>query len=328
MRFSQRIPVVIIAVAALVLINTHHLTPPHSPQIITDHVGRSIPIPHRIEKVYATSQSGSLLIYALDPNLLLGWNTALSPEMEFILGTKAGGLPVLGTWNQLYQTADLDQVAGLKPDLVVHLAAPDLPNLDLAERIEDELGIPSIVVDGSLEAVPLTLRWLGELFGCQIRAQALALFAENTLTRLELFRDNLDSNPISVHIIGDTAKIDLDALALAGVTLFDAYSMGHADQVLIIPDPIRDLSREIMKNPPPGAQHALIEGAVYELPTVPQNWLTPNSILRLLGVEWLAQTAYPHIFNEDLAAKFQEFMEVFYEVRVPVETAQLIANQN
>ena len=80
MRFSQRIPVVIIAVAALVLINTHHLTPPHSPQIITDHVGRSILIPHRIEKVYATSQSGSLLIYALDPNLLLGWNTALSPR--------------------------------------------------------------------------------------------------------------------------------------------------------------------------------------------------------------------------------------------------------
>ena len=78
MRFSQRIPVVVIAVFALVLTSTYTLTPPHSPQTIIDHVGRSVPIPHRIEKVYATSQSGSLLIYALNPALLLGWNTAFT----------------------------------------------------------------------------------------------------------------------------------------------------------------------------------------------------------------------------------------------------------
>lgn len=328
MRFSQRIPVVVIAVFALVLTTTYTLTPPHSPQTIIDHVGRSVPIPHRIEKVYATSQSGSLLIYALNPALLLGWNTALSPEMDFILGSKAGGLPVLGTWDQLYQTVDLDQVAVLHPDLVVHLAEPDLPNLGLAEAIEAELGIPTIVVDGSFEALPRSMRWLGELFGCQVRAQALALYAENTLMKLEILRNETKETPAAVYLVGDSTKIDLDTLPIAGLSDVQTDSSLQADRILIIPDPIRDPYRELIKNPPPQAQKALDEGEIYELPTVPQNWLTPNSILRLVGVEWLAQMAYPGLYSGDPAAKFQEFMEVFYEVRVPMETALRIARQN
>ena len=34
---------------------------------------------------------GVFLVYALNPELLLGWNVSLSPSLEFILGSPARG---------------------------------------------------------------------------------------------------------------------------------------------------------------------------------------------------------------------------------------------
>ena len=94
--------------------------------------------------------------------------------------------------------------------------------------------------------------------------------------------------------------------------------------ILIIPDPIVDLRRELAKQPPPQAVSALSAGRVYEIPTVPINWLTPGSLFRLLCAEWLAQTAYPDLYSVNLAWRLQEFMEVFYEVQLSEKVAQTI----
>ena len=191
MRPAQRILVLLAAAITLVLMLPQTLAPPHDLGTVTDHVGRSVPVPPRINKVYATTQAGSLLVYALNPELLLGWNVSLSPSLEFILGSPARELPVLGTWDQVYKTIHLDLIAALQPDIVVHVATPDLPTLELVQQVEEELGIPTVVVDGSLEAIPLTLRFLGELVGRTVRADVLALYAQNILAGLETMRAGL-----------------------------------------------------------------------------------------------------------------------------------------
>lgn len=318
MRFFRRIIVLMIAACALVLFCTQMLTPPNYPRVIIDHVGRAVPVPHEIRKVYATTQAGSMLVYALNPELLLAWNTALPPNMEYVFGNKARALPTLGTWDDVYKTVQLDEIAALKPDVVIHLAVPDLPTLDLAIQIEEALGIPTVVVDGSLEAIPSSLRFLSQILGSQVRADALALFAENSLNRLAVMVENLPRDPTSVYIAGKTNTLDLKtALRLTGVK--ESPSNFQADLVLIAPDPILDLSRTLLRDPPPQAEKAIANGAVYQIPTVPQNWFAAGSLFRLLGIEWLAQTAYPELFPLDVAEKYREFMEVFYEVRLSDE---------
>lgn len=322
MRLAQRILALAAAAVTLVLVLAQTLTRPNYPRTIADHVGRTVLIPHRIEKVYATTESGSLLVYALDPDLLLGWNTDLSPTWEFVLGSKARALPVLGTWDQVYKTIQLDRIAELKPDIVLHVAVPDLPTLDLVHQVEAELGIPTVVVDGTLEAIPRTLRWVGELFGREVRGDILALYAETILNNLRAFRENLPGEPRRAHVVGNTAKVDLsDALPLAGITAAPSTEQ-TSHMVLIVPDPILDLRREIEKNPPSHLAQLIAAGRVYQIPTVPANWLSSGSLLRLLAVEWLAQTAYPDMYDVDLKARFQEFMEVFYEVRLPDQVAK------
>ncbi len=322
MRPAQRIIALTAEAFTLVLVLAQALAPPHYPRSVTDHVGRSVPVPHKIEKVYATTESGSLLVYALDPELLLGWNVDPSPTWEFVLGNKSRALPILGSWDKVYKTIHLDHIAALQPDLVLHVAVPDLPTLDLVEQVEQELGIPTIVVDGSLEAIPKTLRWLGKLLGRDVRGGILAMYADNTLARLTSFREGLSGSPARTYVVGNTGKVDLaDAFRLAGLREA-GLNQNPIHMVLIVPDPILDLRWEMRKNPPLEISGLVAEGKVYQIPTVPTNWLTPGSLFRLLGVEWLAQAAYPELYTEDLPEKFAEFMEVFYEVRLPEKVAE------
>ena len=91
--------------------------------------------------------------------------------------------------------------------------------------------------------------------------------------------------------------------------------------VLIVPDPILDLRRKLKRI------HRPIWPSSSRRPCLPDsngtaNWLSSGSLLRLLAVEWLAQTAYPDVYDVDLKARFQEFMEVFYEVRLPDQVAK------
>ena len=237
MRPAQRILVLLAAAITLVLMLPQTLAPPHDLGTVTDHVGRSVPVPPRINKVYATTQAGSLLVYALNPELLLGWNVSLSPSLEFILGSPARELPVLGTWDQVYKTIHLDLIAALQPDIVVHVATPDLPTLELVQQVEEELGIPTVVVDGSLEAIPLTLRFLGELVGRTVRADVLALYAQNILAGLETMRAGLPAERRTVHIVGDAVE-SIARSPHGRYRQVNSYNQQPADMILIIPDPL------------------------------------------------------------------------------------------
>ena len=64
-------------------------------------------------------------------------------------------------------------------------------------------------MDGSLEAIPLTLRFLGELVGRTVRADVLALYAQNILAGLETMRAGLPAERRTVHIVGDAGRVDL-----------------------------------------------------------------------------------------------------------------------
>ena len=71
---------------------------------LADHGGRSISLPSNINKVYATTEAGLFLAYALNPDCILGWNRGLSPELEFAIQPQYHALPTLGTWDQTFQT--------------------------------------------------------------------------------------------------------------------------------------------------------------------------------------------------------------------------------
>lgn len=281
---------------------------------LQDDGGRQISLPPEINKVYATTEAGLFLIYALKPDAVLGWNRGLSPQLEFAIEPQYHHLPTLGTWDQEYQTAQVDLILDLKPDLILHYAPVDEANRHIANEIEKTMGTPVMLVDNSIQALPRSLQLVGRLLGKEPRGQALATYVENNLERISNFqRMQAGYGLIPVHLVSSHRVGYFDELlSLAGMeemTVWDDQPP-FPDFVLIMPHSVKDPYGVIEKD---GHKR------IYQIPTFPANWLEPGSIFGLLGLEWLLSIAHPTTYPVDLAETYQMFMEVFFQVNITPE---------
>lgn len=303
-----------IAILALLLVLICPLSADDStpaPIEIVDHGGRSVTLPSIIEKVYATTEAGSFLVYALNPESLLGWNRGLSPQLEFTVQSIYHDLPTVGTWDLEYYTVCPDKLAKLAPDLIIHYAPADEKNIDLVDEISLVLGTPVLLIDSSIGTLPEALALLGRLLNKEVRGQALAAFARNQLSQAEEFlKVRALYNPIPAHIVSPQPPGFYDQLlAFAGMVEMPLWSdePPFPDLVLIMPHQIIDPYRTIEKD---GHKR------IYQIPSFPANWLDPGSMFGLLGIEWLHSIAYPHSYPGNLPETYQAFMEVFFQINI------------
>jgi len=100
---------------------------------ITDSAGRSVPVPGRVERVFPAGPPASIMLYTLAPELLLGWTRPNRPEEREFLLPDIGSRPEVGRITGRGNTANLEAVLGLKPDLILY---PNLfpENLNLLTR--------------------------------------------------------------------------------------------------------------------------------------------------------------------------------------------------
>ena len=68
-------------------------------------------------------------------------------------------------------TANLESVIALKPDLILDVGSTSSTFVSLAERVQQQTGIPYALLDGRFDAVAETYRKLGELTGRQERGR-------------------------------------------------------------------------------------------------------------------------------------------------------------
>ncbi len=283
-------------------------------EIFADQGGRLVTLPKIINTVYTTTEAGAFLAYALEPSSIIGWNRGLSPELEFAIEPNFHNLPTLGTWDENYQTIKVETVLELEPDLIIHYANVDEENIALASEIQQVLGIPTVLADKALGALPETLRLFGQLLGREVRGQALATFVENHLNQASSFQSRqVGYAPIPVHIVSPYEPGHFDEiLHLVGMVEMETWDdqPPMPDFVLVMPHTVTDPYRAIERD---GHKR------IYQIPAFPSNWLDPGSIFSLLGLEWLHSIAYPTSYTADLAETYGAFMEVFFQVNVTPE---------
>jgi ABC-type Fe3+-hydroxamate transport system substrate-binding protein len=89
---------------------------------VVDMVGRHVNVPDKVTKIYSTAPPTTLVVYAMKPETLIGWNFAPMSSSEDIakfLDPRVAKLPILGSMMGHGQEANLEEVLAAKPDLVV-----------------------------------------------------------------------------------------------------------------------------------------------------------------------------------------------------------------
>jgi iron complex transport system substrate-binding protein len=299
---------------------------------VTDAAGRAIQVPESVARVFPAGPPAAIMIYTLAPDLLLGWPRANRAEECAFMLPDVCARPEVGRLTGRGNTANLESVLALKPDLILDVGSTSPTFASLAARVQEQTGIPYALLDGRFEATASTYRLLGAL--THRDAESLASYTEKTLATIEARVNQVpkDERPRVYYARGPRGletglggSINVETIEFLGARNVAAEHQGglatvSIEQVLVWnPQVIVTIDREFaanVRNDPQWAQvEAVRAGRVHLSPKLPFGWVDfPPSVNRLMGLWWLAKIIYPDHFDEDIRELTRDFYLRFYHV--------------
>jgi iron complex transport system substrate-binding protein len=305
---------------------------------VTDATGRALPIPEKVARVFPAGPPAAILLYTLAPDLLLGWPRANRPEECVYMIPEICTRPEVGRITGRGNTANLESVIALKPDLILDVGSTSATFVSLAERVQQQTNIPYALLDGRFDAIAETYRKLGELTGRKSDAEKLARYADDTFKTIA---DRIASITPSARprvyyargprglVTGLGGSINVETIEMLAQNAAGASKGGLAnisiEQVLLWnPDVIitidQDFAASVRTDPAWASIKAVRDNNVHLSPKMPFGWVDfPPSVNRLIGLRWLAKILYPDKFPEDMRALTRDFYTMFYH-RTPNDT--------
>lgn len=302
---------------------------------ITDAAGRKVEVPDKIKKVLAAGPPASVLVYVLAPEKLAGWVRQPGDAEKAYLVPSVRDLPTFGQLTGKGGTANIEAVLAAKPDIIIDVGTVNPTYASLADKVQEQTGVPYVLIDGAFARSAKTLRETGDILGVSDRAGKLADYAE---TKLKTLNDGLASVPEAARPkvyygrgpegleTGLSGSINVEILNAVGATnVAAAAGKGGLTQVSLEqvlawkPDVVLAASPKFasaVKSDPLWADlDALKNGKVYVTPSMPFGWFdSPPGINRLIGVTWLENLFYPDVFKVDLNSEVRDFFKLFYQV--------------
>lgn len=302
-----------------------------------DAAGRKVEIPEIINKAMAAGPPAAVLIYALAPEKLAGWIKEPSSEDKAFIPEPYRDLPAHGRLTGKGNTANLEAVLAMKPDIIIDVGTVDPTYASLADRVQEQTGIPYVLIDGSFAGTSDTLKKAGDLLGKQADAEKLAAYAQSAIERLNAIVADIpaDKRPRVYYGRGPdgletglAGSINTEVLGAVGaVNVAEAAGSGglanvSLEQILSWnPEIILNLDKKfqasVMQDQAWSGINAVKDNKVYRAPASPFGWFdSPPGINRIMGVSWLTHVLYPDKAKSDLRAEVKDFYKLFYHVDV------------
>lgn len=300
---------------------------------VNDGAGRAVPVPARVERVFPAGPPAAILLYTLAPELLIGWPRTNRPEEREFLLPDVGGRPEVGRITGRGNTANLEVVLTLKPDLILDVGSVNPTYVSLAERVQQQTGIPYALLDGRFDGISPAYRTLGALIGRHAQGEAFARSAEDMITTItrRIAAITPERRPRVYYARGprgletglggsiNVETIELIARNVAGGTRGGLANVSIEQVLLWDPEVIitidQDFAADVPNDPAWASVAALRTRRVHLSPKLPFGWVDfPPSVNRLIGLWWLAKILYPDLFPEDLRALTRDFYSRFYHV--------------
>ena len=316
----------------------------------TDDMGRTLKIPtaSNLKRVYFTSGLAEIFVFTLNPDIIAGTAIQFTEEDRKYLPERMGELVYMGS---LSEDGEINRelLMAEKVQVVFSISAVGLTQANLADanELQNATNIPVILLDGSMDKITDCYRKLGDILGMQSRAEELASYCERVydevLTAVAPVQDadkvtffyaegpqGLQTEPsTSQHAVvfnmaggKNVAQVpEGAAYGMSDVSLEQVMAwnpdvivtwswdeQGGADQRIKTSDSWKNIK-------------AVETGRVYTMPSIPFAWVDrPPGVNRFLGLQWLANMFYPHLYDVDMVEVAQEFYKLLYMVDVDAET--------
>lgn len=317
---------------------------------ITDMAGRTMTVPLEIESVFSTGPAAAIYLYTLVPDKLLGWNYALNDIEKSIILEQYHDLPNFGQGDAV----NYEAVIAAGPTIALNVTSINDGSIDASDALAEQLGVPVVMVSSDLLDAPAVYRFMGELFGVEEQAEALAAYAEETFNAISGL-DIPDAEKVRIYYGNgedslETAPagsshgqiIDLvNAINVADLELGDGSRVQISaeqllawdpDVIIVNGEPKADMTgsaaaEAILADPLFATLKAVQNGAVYGTPNAPFSWVDrPPGPNRIVGMRWLSGLIYPEYLDYDVDEAVREFFQLFYHVELTDEQLTQLYN--
>lgn len=302
-----------------------------------DAAERYVAVPDRVGRVMTANPAADVLVFVLAPDKLLGWSAPLSGGQRRLLPAKFARLPITGGGIRANPQDTVQLVARMRPDLIIE-SGPVTPEIAArADLVQQQTGVPYLVLDNSIQTTPRTLRSIGAMLGAAERGDELAKYTDYAIDALRgrLLIAPADERPLVYYgrgpdgletgLTGSQAMADIDQAGVINM----AARLGRGELTRVTRDQIIDWDPAIIIAQQPSFYNSLLRSRewrgliavaskrVYMAPADPFGWIDdPPGVNRIIGLYWLTALFYPDQYQEDLRTNVRDFYDKFYRIKL------------
>jgi len=306
---------------------------------VTDMAGRKVKVPDTIHSVYNAGPYLTVDIYMLAPDLLTSLSFPFDKSALPYVTPRVAALPALGATMGQGRQLNPESLLAQKPDVALAWSAPYADSARTEEMFA-HAGVPLVYVNlDTMSEYPAAMRYMGRLLGRERRGNQIADYIEQALSKVKAAVSEIpEARKVRVYYAESPdglatechTSFHAEPIALAGgynvhrcelkshvgmekVSLEQV--LAYNPEVIIAQD--AGFAASVLSNPQWQGVRAVREKRVYYVPHAPFNWVDrPPTVMRAIGVQWLANIFYPERFPFERNRETQDFYRRFLNVDV------------
>ncbi len=303
-----------------------------------------------VKKVFGSSPPMTYLIYALNPKKMVGLNFSPTNKNNQALKEFVDpyflSLPVIGTFHSTGGGINLESLLVRKPDLI--LVWEDDMMLSTVQNSIKRTKFPTLTIPfRKITSMPHSIEIAGEAMDESKRGKILGRYAQNII-------DNVSTKLQGVKPVRYYYAEGVDGLATECDKSFHVEAMNFAGGENVhkcIQSNLRGLEqisletlykydpeviiaqnsfiyKNILSNPRFKNLDAVKNKRVLLVPNTPFNWVDrPPSFMRILGIQWLANSFHPKEYNINLNKQIKEFCKLFLHLNITDQQIKTILGE-
>ncbi len=319
---------------------------------ITDDIGRTVTIPtvSKLTSIYFTSPLAQIFCFTLAPDLLAGTTIPFNNNQLAYLPENTRKLDFMGSLSG-GGFIDTEVLRYNNVQLIFSISGTDLTDVNIndALALQDQTGIPVVLIDGSFDRIGKSYQLLGELLGRRERAEELASYCQDIYDRVTTAVAKIPEDELVTYYFAEgqeglqtepnASEHSLAFQVARGINVAGTInpdepgrSAGVADNHDMVNvslneirawDPefiiawdftTRNGADQIIRNYSAWSDISAVKtGRVYTMPNIPFSFCDrPPGVNRFLGIQWLANLLYPTYYDVDMIEVVRDFYSTCY----------------